>query len=116
MHNFSRYLFPDLEYVLCCLNRACSAAKKPVSPLAQPMRAASFHTFAENKGEVPTAIRSGSLNHPKGLIRFLVPKFTLGAQPSRGFKSRRGAGGGGVPFKDTTEAAINDYRYQFEAE
>ena len=92
------------------INRACSVAKKPVSPLAQPIRAASFHTFAENKGEAPTVMPSESFNLPRGPVRFLVPKFTLYGQPSRGFKSRRAEGDGGIPFKDTTMAAINEYR------
>merc|ERR1719192_1705999 len=96
--------------------RACSTAKKPVSPLAQPMRAASFHTFAENKGEAPTALPSGLFEHPRGPIRLLVPRFTLATQqPSRGFKSRRAAGDGGIPFKATTTAAINDYRNESQA-
>ena len=82
-----------------------------MSPLAQPIRAASFHTFAENKGEAPLVLPSEPFNHPRGLARFLVPRITLYGQPSRGFKSRRAAGDGGIPFKDTTSAAINEYRY-----
>ena len=105
---FMKHFFPILTYY--CSNRACSVAKKPVSPLAQPRRAASFHTFAENKGEAPMAPPSESFSHPRGPVRFLVPRSTLCGQPSRGFKSRRAEDDGGYPFKTTTTAAINDYR------